>query len=507
MRIFGSLYLLGFLVPFICSGQAITGRIIDEKNQEPLPFATIVLESINRGTVSNIEGEYVLDASALNENDTIRFSFVGYETLKITLEELAKTEVVEMKTATVNLKEVQVLSRQLSAKDIVELVYENFDSNHPSIYQKEKVFYHAYERTPFPDENQIIVKKTDFPGLDENTIAELRAMLPDEFVEYRDAQVELYSNGSENKLVPIEGITLEEGSQKLLQKQMEVKLEEFMLDIEDTKDEEGVYYKFRSGIFAGKADFDEEEEEKDSTALAEEKDSLNYYFSSGYVKGEILNLKRKYADAESKNWAFVNSTGRYKYNLDEVTVFNDELVYKISFIPKNRGDFEGVMYVTTDKYAVIQVDFQYANGKQTEKFQLLGIGHAMNFKKGSVIFEKRDTSYFVKYIYAEQHETASIERKFSIMKKQERFLFDKELNEIKVELQLSFDMNNYWEVLVLDHEPLTEDQYEKVTQPKKMKFRKEYVYSPEMWSNMTVIAPTTELKKYKRKQAIEPSNK
>ena len=71
---------------------------------------------------------------------------------------------------------------------------------------------------------------------------------------------------------------------------------------------------------------------------------------------------------------------------------------------------------------------------------------------------------------------------------------------MKFETDMYFDINSYWEFLVLNREELNEEDFEKVEQPKKIKFTKQLVYSPEMWDNGTVIAPSTELSEYKRSQ-------
>jgi hypothetical protein len=54
-------------------------------------------------------------------------------------------------------------------------------------------------------------------------------------------------------------------------------------------------------------------------------------------------------------------------------------------------------------------------------------------------------------------------------------------------------------MLVLDKENLNDGSYNAINQPLLMKFKKEYAYTPEMWNNRTVIVPSSELKKFKRK--------
>ena len=92
-----------------------------------------------------------------------------------------------------------------------------------------------------------------------------------------------------------------------------------------------------------------------------------------------------------------------------------------------------------------------------------------------------------------------MDRTLSILKKQKRALVDRELNQIKLELQLEFDVESSWELLVLEREGMDPQVFESVDPPPYMKFRKEFAYTPEMWENRTVIAPAAELRKYKRK--------
>ena len=56
----------------------ITGKVSDPSN-EPLPGATIVVKGTTRGTVTDVDGSYSIQASA---SETLVFSFVGFETLE-----------------------------------------------------------------------------------------------------------------------------------------------------------------------------------------------------------------------------------------------------------------------------------------------------------------------------------------------------------------------------------------------------------------------------------------
>jgi hypothetical protein len=476
--------------------ESITGTVLDAETKRPLAFANIVVEGKNKGTVSNIEGHFVLDKLGISVNDVISFSYVGYEVLRMKVSELQSRQVIYLKQATVSIGEVNVSSKSLSAEQILKLVRKNYEKNYPETTLKQSIFFHKFEKSPFPESNQIIIKNSDFVGLDKNTVNELWASMPKEFNEYQDALIDLYSNEGEYKLVPTQGISIEEGTNQALMDQMESKLGDLFDDILKTKEDKKVYYQFKSGILRYKF---KDKGSKESALEENMKDKQNYAVKTKEVKESVLHVLNDYTKLKSKNWEFITDNGKYYYTKEEITVFGDDVVYSISFKPKRRGLFEGTMYISTTTYAVLQLDFAFAPGKRSERFQALGFGHSMNFKKGRVIFEKGENGYFVKYINAQEHETASIDRKFSVKKRKKRFLVDKELNEIKLHAKISFDMKSNWELLVLDRKQINSQEFNNAKQPELMKFKKEFAYNPEKWKNRTVIAPTSELKKYKRK--------
>lgn len=64
-------------------GRTITGRITDADNGEYIAGVTVLLEGTMNGTVSDVEGKYTLNVP--DEGGTLVFTFVGYETQKVTL--------------------------------------------------------------------------------------------------------------------------------------------------------------------------------------------------------------------------------------------------------------------------------------------------------------------------------------------------------------------------------------------------------------------------------------
>ncbi|WP_034889535.1 carboxypeptidase-like regulatory domain-containing protein [Gillisia sp. Hel_I_29] len=87
-----SLALIFFLILFstgFLQAQEILGNISDEKNNEPLPYVNIGIPNKNFGTVSDENGNFKLKLnSEIEENDTIFFSYIGYNTIKKLVSEL-----------------------------------------------------------------------------------------------------------------------------------------------------------------------------------------------------------------------------------------------------------------------------------------------------------------------------------------------------------------------------------------------------------------------------------
>lgn len=496
----GAIYLFVLILLFNLNVSACpvsaSGIVLDAVSREPLLYANIEVQNKSRGTVSNSEGRFILDTADLTPDDTIVFSYIGYETVKIRLESLMKSDIVLMTQASSLLKEIQVIAQKLTVEEILKKVKENFNKNHRASFDKKHLFFHSYERTPFNKENQLVLKKSDFVGMDKATFNDLFKKIPSEIVEYEDIIVNLYGNGTSYKLIPEKAISLEDGSQKSLLKEFEDRLDTFFSDIEKSQENGDIYYKIRTGILSKKIDNKRIDEPTWTTI---KNDTLNYTVNTNLVKNEILYLLKEYTLVESKNWEFINSRGRYSYTMDEITIIDEEPVYKIQFIPRKQGLFEGTMYISTSSFAVLKLDFAYAKGKKSESFKLLGVGHSMNFKEAHIIFQKGKSAYFPKFLSVKQNEFASIDRSFSFTKKEKRFFIDKELSEMKLDVELSFNSESKWELLVMDAEEIDETSYNRIQQPAIMKFKKEYAYNSEMWKDRTILVPSSELKKYQNK--------
>jgi len=67
----------------------ITGKVTDE-NGEPMPGATVTIEGTSKGTVTDMDGNYLL---TVPEGSTLIFSYIGFETLQVALDNRSQIDV------------------------------------------------------------------------------------------------------------------------------------------------------------------------------------------------------------------------------------------------------------------------------------------------------------------------------------------------------------------------------------------------------------------------------
>lgn len=108
---------------FILSTQAQTSTsfsgLIQDTNGEPISYVNVGIVGTSTGTVSKEDGSYRLFfKNNTNENDTVRFSIIGYESQSFLIKEMKDQQTVVLTEGVVELSEV-VVRPNLSNQKIV----------------------------------------------------------------------------------------------------------------------------------------------------------------------------------------------------------------------------------------------------------------------------------------------------------------------------------------------------------------------------------------------------
>lgn len=104
-----------FFLSLCSQAQTISGKVVDAKTEEALPFANVFINNTTIGAVTDKNGYFTLLAYKEVDNYEVVFSFVGYETQKIkvtTTDNLYSLGTVLMKPAETELTTVEITSKR-----------------------------------------------------------------------------------------------------------------------------------------------------------------------------------------------------------------------------------------------------------------------------------------------------------------------------------------------------------------------------------------------------------
>ena len=107
---------LSLLVLLLLCGQMlqaqITGRVIDDATEEPVPMASLIYKNLGVGTKADAQGRFTL---ARHNHERLVISCVGYETQEKTIRQGTPSQfTIRLKPEQLSLKEVTVTSRRSS---------------------------------------------------------------------------------------------------------------------------------------------------------------------------------------------------------------------------------------------------------------------------------------------------------------------------------------------------------------------------------------------------------
>ncbi len=113
------------IISFSAFGQK-TGVVVDSITNEALPFVNIQFNKTKKGTVTNIDGKFKIEAQS---EDLLRFSFVGYESKVIRYVYLKDT--VFLMPRTTEFEEVEVIAGENPALRIIREASDRRKQNDP----------------------------------------------------------------------------------------------------------------------------------------------------------------------------------------------------------------------------------------------------------------------------------------------------------------------------------------------------------------------------------------
>ncbi|MEM9672248.1 MAG: carboxypeptidase-like regulatory domain-containing protein [Bacteroidota bacterium] len=103
---------------------SISGKVINTNSEQPLSFCSVFIKGKSIGTVTNSEGAFKLNIPEGLREDTLAVTYVGFKNFYQPVSSLPETVTIEMEEAVVDLEEVAVETKRITAEEIFGRVLE-----------------------------------------------------------------------------------------------------------------------------------------------------------------------------------------------------------------------------------------------------------------------------------------------------------------------------------------------------------------------------------------------
>jgi hypothetical protein len=474
------LYFLMIFSPFGLSAQQVHGTVIDASSQEPMPFVSIAVVGTTFGTVSNQNGEFTLSGDITLLSDSIAFYYLGYETIKLKISDLRDGVLVKIKEKPVGLREITIVAKPFKPEELIRRAVERRKENYPQVAQKREVFNRS-NTASYINTFDLSLKKSDIPEFDKNLIRQMVDSLPRYSRSYEDYLYTLYtiptdSAKNKNKIEGIKNVVLREDNGGGLDNVKRIITELFV-----NKNDENTFWKYRTGLLSFKEDRVKiNTPANDSTYL---KKLMPLYFMHGDLGWD---------------WDFIQKPGRYQYKNLGIIGIGEEDAYAISFAGKSRSDYQGMIYISMESFAILRIDYSLKESKKDDGIDMLGISYSEEQKSGLVLYEKDKMGYFLKYSMRSTATRYGIDRPFELIRKEKRPIISKKVNEAALKLNLQGLQEACYETLVVYRESYSQEKFNRI-QEKGVKPERITSYSDDIWKGYSIIEPTRQMKEYQIK--------
>jgi hypothetical protein len=490
-----TLLLLSFFSALQLNAQGISAQVVDQRTKVPIPHASILF-SENRGTVTNEEGVFRIPAEEIA--DSLQIISMGYEALWVKTSEIGSAPLL-LKPASIELREVFLSNKEISAKELVEKVKEHIASNYHFEPSTSRIFLRQTNSNHIRKFG-LEVDKSTIAGIDQKLMDQIIEKIPAVSTSYKEVLADVHGNYKGHHLNLIKAANLENPQQLQSLDQLTEHLETlFRKNLKPNS-----YLKIRSGWIGKKvkakeleeafAEADKERREKTAEDLQKEKEE-NRKQMSKTARTNIEALLKNMFWMENGSFNVFQKSGRYKFSLEGYTHLEENTVYILKFEPGRRGDFRGKMYVDAMDYGVHHLE--YENVRPLKSFSLFGVSMKDDVYRGRLSFKKDNNGiYRPRYLEQESGETFGLDRPLTIIEKNRHVKGRNKQNELDLDIDLRMSTRQKLQLVVYEMEALKEPNFEVLPQTHDFEFETFRTYNPDFWKGYNILEPNAAIKKF-----------
>lgn len=477
-----------FLFTISVNAQSFSAKIIDKSTKLPVPYAAIQTEE-HKGVITNEEGVFNIE---LENNSIIQItiSSLGYKKQIFKIEQIKSNNyVIELEPSINELNTVYLSSSKPNADSIIARVVRNLSKNYKTEYIQHKLFYREtsymdFDNLDFEIKKTSHVKKKQLLDANNSLKAMSNTIMSSNFVHFTDfiGELSILDNDS-TKLQVDKATQIINAKKDFSLENIQERAQSVVLKYLDTT----LTYKLKTGMFKiedslSLASEDNHQEDKQEFEIKELKGKANNMLND--TRPNPKSLLRKILDADY-----------YSYSLQNVTFYNDEMVYTIQFKPKRaKAKYAGTLYIEDDSYGVLKADYSYSKGKRGSKINLrliLGVKYIEKISSGTIIFKKNENNWFEpRYIRHEEGHYFYINRPLKFIENSS--VRNKTLFNFKIE----GIAKHKEELLLTSTTEISIADFNTINEVKIIPYDKQRKYDATIWRGSETLAPTEELKTF-----------
>lgn len=476
--------------------QSFSATVLDAKTQEPIPFATVQTGE-HTGTITNIEGIFSVELKADRAvNDSIFISSMGYGK-KGVLPSTATDGVILLKAETNELASVFLTNNPLEPEEIIARVKEKLSVNYPNTLTQKKIFFRQSLHNTM-NKMDVETKKSTIEELDRKLIDSVVRLIPRKSAYYSESVATLTGNYNKQKLNVARAAKLYDKNKEVSADGLGKRLEKIFK--ENVKPDS--YLKIKSGLFGTKVALDEIEtnetpEGEESGGPVQVKvgeDPTTQDITSG-VKDDINELYAALFFQEDAKLDFIDKSERYNFDITGYITIDNAVNYIIAFTPKGNKDFAGTIYVNTEDYAVMRLE--YANVKRLYSIKLLGISYRETINRGKCLFAKDENGgYSLRFMELEEGVQFGVDRPLKVIEKNKNVKGRRKQNELSLNIDMSTLAVSKSEFVVFDSSVIQEGTYESAVESTDAVATYLPAYDPNFWKGYTIMEPNAAIKAF-----------
>ncbi|MBB1194441.1 carboxypeptidase-like regulatory domain-containing protein [Flavobacterium sp. SOK18b] len=488
--------------------QNISVKIIDATTKEVIPYATINIDK-KEHLISNAEGFFNLPETALQDDNTLIITYLGYKNLEVKVSQLSKLDYIIALTPTIfELDAVQVNGEKPNPYSIMATVKANLAVNYGSKNSPTKDMLFVRKSTAtYP--NEIVVDVNQSTGFSKQALKKVNndiqsftnTLIASPPKEYTDMLCNLYTNTikkdnksfESHKMNVLKATVLKnEGSATSSEELKQIGIKTMLKHLDSTK-----YYRIKSGLIGSRDTISLRKDFNKKKIKSKSADKSTLLTTTKYNLTQFIQNNNLGTSSEHD---FINNPDLYRYKFEGTTFTEDnDYAFVLTFSPKkSKAKYTGKLYINESDYAVLRAEYQLDEGEKLNNVNLkwlLGIKVAQNNNKGILMYRKKsdEKNYYLHYASEENGNYFYVNRplKFIEITKE-----DKDI--LSLDIKFEGNATTKTEFLNLSHSLVTDTDVTKVVE-NEFKLIAIKSYDPKIWKGYHAIEPLAELKRFRVK--------